>query len=118
MASAEKKISIFYFLDLILDVKKAVDKIIKLSKESKDPTNLCLHQLCPNLYAILSDGLKEEIETPFGPIRNSVWGVVEASSQNGPMIQTLNELVQRLNRDDVFTEGLIKFNAFVFGLIK
>lgn len=92
---------------------------MKLSQETEeDPINLCLHHLCPSLYAVLSDGLKEEIETAFGAIRNSVWSVIEASSQNGPMTQTLNELVQRLNRDDVFTEGLIKFNAFIFGLIK
>lgn len=100
-------------------MKNAVEKVLKFWKESQeDPTNLCLHHLCPSLYAILSDGLKEEIETPFGPIRNAVWNVVEGSSQSGPMTQTLNELVQRLNRDDVFTEGLIKFNAFIFGLIK
>ncbi|KAK6644331.1 hypothetical protein RUM43_000598 [Polyplax serrata] len=104
--------------ELVLDVKNAVEKVLKFWKESQeDPTNLCLHHLCPSLYAILSDGLKEEIETPFGPIRNAVWNVIEGSSQSGPMTQTLNELVQRLNRDDVFTEGLIKFNAFIFGLI-
>lgn len=100
-------------------MKDAVDKILKLSPESTgDLANLCLYQLCPSLYAVLSDGLKEEIDTPFGPIKSSVWNVIEASSQKGPMTLTLNELVQRLNRDDIFTEGLIKFNAFIFGLLK
>ena len=106
-----------------MDVRKAVEKIVAHSRSDYDNkqeelANLCLHRLCPSLYAILSDGLKEQIATQFGPIRNSVWSVVEASAQQGPMTQTLNELVQRLNRDDVLSEGLVKFNAFVFGLLK
>nr|CAD7393197.1 unnamed protein product [Timema cristinae] len=36
---------------------------------------------------------------------------------SGPMTKALNELVLRLNSEDVLTEGLVKFNAFVFGLL-
>ncbi|KAL0271791.1 UNVERIFIED_CONTAM: hypothetical protein PYX00_008782 [Menopon gallinae] len=120
--TAESGCFLLHKRELIFDVKNAVEKIIHRSainndKLLEDLSNLCLHHLCPSLYAVLSDGLKEEIDTPFGAIRNSVWGVIEASSQQGPLTETLNHLVQRLNRDDVLSEGLVKFNAFVFGLL-
>ncbi|CAG2058873.1 unnamed protein product [Timema podura] len=79
--------------------------------------HLALTKLCPALYAVLCDGLKPSLETAFGTINNSAWQVVEASAQQGPMTKALNELVLRLNSEDVLTEGLIKFNAFVFGLL-
>ncbi|CAG9823829.1 unnamed protein product [Phaedon cochleariae] len=78
---------------------------------------LALTTLCPALYAVLSDGLKPSIETSFGAINNSVWQVVEASAQQGPLTKALNELVMRINSEDAITEGLVKFNAFVFGLL-
>lgn len=36
----------------------------------------------------------------------------------GPMTRALHDLVMKLNSEDVLSEGLIKFNAFVFGLLK
>ncbi|KAJ8961767.1 hypothetical protein NQ318_021368 [Aromia moschata] len=78
---------------------------------------LALTTLCPALYAVLSDGLKPCLETSFGAINNSVWQVVEASAQQGPLTKALNELVMRINSEDAITEGLVKFNAFVFGLL-
>ncbi|KAJ8915224.1 hypothetical protein NQ315_015447, partial [Exocentrus adspersus] len=78
---------------------------------------LALTTLCPALYAVLSDGLKPCLETSFGAINNSVWQVVEASAQQGPLTKALNDLVMRINSEDVITEGLVKFNAFVFGLL-
>ncbi|GLV31098.1 uncharacterized protein CBL_12172 [Carabus blaptoides fortunei] len=78
---------------------------------------LVLSSLCPSLYALLNDGLKPTLDTPFGAINNSVWQVVEASAQQGPLTKALNELVMRINTEDVFSEGLLKFNAFVFGLL-
>lgn len=78
---------------------------------------LTLSLLCPALYAVLSDGLKPSLETSFGTIHNSVWQVVEASAQQGPLTKPLNELVMRINSEDAISEGLIKFNAFVFGLL-
>lgn len=78
---------------------------------------LALTCLCPALYAVLSDGLKSSLETSFGAIGNSVWQVVEASAQQGPLTKALNELVMRINAEDAITEGLVKFNAFVFGLL-
>ncbi|GJQ82071.1 hypothetical protein Trydic_g6943 [Trypoxylus dichotomus] len=78
---------------------------------------LALSCLCPSLYAVLSDGLKPTLETSFGAIGNSVWQVVEASAHQGPLTKALNELVMRINAEDAITEGLVKFNAFVFGLL-
>lgn len=85
---------------------------------------------------MLSDGLKPCLETSFGAINNSVWQVVEASSQQGPLTKALNDLVMRINSEDVISEGLgkwqsftwlvpqvpdvifaVKFNAFIFGLL-
>ncbi|CAH1127170.1 unnamed protein product [Ceutorhynchus assimilis] len=78
---------------------------------------LALSTLCPALYAVLSDGLKPCLETSFGAINNSVWQVVEASSQQGPLTKALNDLVMKINSEDVISEGLVKFNAFIFGLL-
>ncbi|XP_049797885.1 uncharacterized protein LOC126215254 [Schistocerca nitens] len=78
---------------------------------------IALGKLCPALYAALCDGLRPELDTAFGPIPNSLWQVVEASAQKDPMTKSLNELVLRINSEDVFTEGIMKFNAFVLGLL-
>ncbi|XP_066600357.1 uncharacterized protein [Prorops nasuta] len=113
---------------MVLSVNRAVDLLMKYW--NSEPTNgwtdydekdecaqLCLTNLCPALYSIMSDGLKPNISSAFGPITNSVWQVVEASSQQGPLTKTLNELVQKINGEDVMTEGMLKFHAFVFGLL-
>lgn len=94
-------------------------ELITLGDSSVNPTcaKLALSTLCPALYAVLSDGLKPNLETSFGALGNSVWQVVEASSQQGPLTKSLNELVMRINSEDAITEGLVKFNAFVFGLL-
>jgi hypothetical protein len=39
--------------------------------------------LCPAIYAALSDGLLPQIQTLFGSVPNSLWKVVEISSQLG-----------------------------------
>ncbi|KAK0174540.1 hypothetical protein PV327_010300 [Microctonus hyperodae] len=111
---------------MILSVNKSIDLLIKYwnkiqrSNEFNDKNEcaqICLSNLCPAIYAIMSDGLKPHLNSTFGPISNSVWQIVEASSQQGPLTNTLNELVQKINSEDFITEGLIKFNSFVFGLL-
>ncbi|XP_012521418.1 uncharacterized protein LOC105827813 isoform X2 [Monomorium pharaonis] len=113
---------------MVLSVNKAVDLLLKYwnadsnhsrpnYNERNECAQICLSNLCPALYAIMSDGLKPHLNSTFGPITNSVWQVVEASSQQGPLTKTLNELVQRINGEDVITEGMLKFHAFVFGLL-
>lgn len=117
---------------LIQGVSDAVEKVIQHFSAATNQTELnqlgdsqvnpqcakaALNYLCPALYAVLSDGLKPNLETSFGAIGNSVWQVVEASAQQGPLTKALNELVMRINGEDVITEGVVKFNAFVFGLL-
>ncbi|XP_034173860.2 uncharacterized protein LOC117601331 isoform X2 [Osmia lignaria lignaria] len=113
---------------MILSANKAVDLLLKYwnSESTHSRSNysdknecaqICLSNLCPALYAIMSDELKPHLNSTFGPITNSVWQVVEASSQQGPLTKTLNELVQKINGEDVITEGMLKFHAFVFGLL-
>ncbi|KAF5277375.1 hypothetical protein FQA39_LY06188 [Lamprigera yunnana] len=93
--------------------------LITLGDSNYNPlcAKIALSSLCPAIYAVLSDGLKENLETSFGPISNSVWQVVEASAQQGPLTKALNDLVMRINSEDAISEGLVKFNAFVFGLL-
>ncbi|XP_076253104.1 uncharacterized protein LOC143191665 isoform X4 [Rhynchophorus ferrugineus] len=117
---------------LINGVLEAVDQVMQhfspasnqqelnaLGDSSINPAcaKLTLSTLCPALYAILSDGLKPCIETSFGAINNSVWQVVEALAQQGPLTKALNDLVMKINNEDVISEGLVKFNAFIFGLL-
>ena len=117
------------FSEMVSSVNRAVDLLLKYwnadsnhsrpnYNERNECAQICLSNLCPALYAIMSDGLKPHLNSTFGPITNSVWQVVEASSQQGPLTKTLNELVQRINGEDVITEGMLKFHAFVFGLLK
>ncbi|XP_050563027.1 uncharacterized protein LOC118269872 isoform X17 [Spodoptera frugiperda] len=87
------------------------------SKESPACAKIALNALCPALYAIFRDGLKENIETSFGAVNNSVWQMVEATARQGPITKSLNELVLRINSEDAVTEGLVKFNAFILGLL-
>ncbi|CAG4970457.1 unnamed protein product [Parnassius apollo] len=87
------------------------------SKQSPACAKIALNALCPALYAIFRDGLKESIETSFGAVNNSVWQMVEATARQGPITKSLNELVLRINSEDAVTEGLVKFNAFILGLL-
>ncbi|XP_053606041.1 uncharacterized protein LOC128672725 isoform X9 [Plodia interpunctella] len=87
------------------------------SKQSPACAKIALNALCPALYAIFRDGLKENIETSFGAVNNSVWQMVEATARQGPITKSLNELVLRINSEDAVTEGLVKFNAFILGLL-
>ncbi|XP_045496754.1 uncharacterized protein LOC123695089 isoform X3 [Colias croceus] len=87
------------------------------SKQSPACAKIALNALCPALYAIFRDGLKENIETSFGAVNNSVWQMVESTARQGPITKSLNELVLRINSEDAVTEGLVKFNAFILGLL-
>ncbi|CAH3982433.1 unnamed protein product [Pieris brassicae] len=87
------------------------------SKQSPTCAKIALNALCPALYAIFRDGLKENIETSFGAVNNSVWQMVESTARQGPITKSLNELVLRINSEDAVTEGLVKFNAFILGLL-
>ncbi|VVC92548.1 unnamed protein product [Leptidea sinapis] len=77
------------------------------SKNSPACAKIALNALCPALYAIFRDGLRESIDTSFGAVDNSVWQMVEATARQ----------VLRINSEDAVTEGLVKFNAFILGLL-
>ncbi|KAJ1520827.1 hypothetical protein ONE63_003918 [Megalurothrips usitatus] len=130
--SGQKKADLHSKKALVVAVSDAVEEVISHFNGASTPgecsrlgdsaltpavANSVIGTLCPALYAVLSDGLLPNIATAFGDISNSVWQVVEASAQQGHMTRSLNELVLRLNSEDVFSEGLLKFNAFVFGLL-
>ncbi|XP_017885520.1 uncharacterized protein LOC108628252 isoform X3 [Ceratina calcarata] len=113
---------------MILSANRAVDSLLKYwnsesghnrqnYNDKNECAQICVSTLCPALYAVMLDGLKPHLNSTFGPITNSVWQVVEASSQQGPVTKALNELVQKINGEDVITEGMLKFHAFVFGLL-
>ncbi|XP_042859970.1 uncharacterized protein LOC122245907 isoform X6 [Penaeus japonicus] len=117
---------------LVLSVRAAVEKLvthfaaassqqekIKLGTSSLNPTvaQIALEKLCPAVYALLSDGLHPSLHSLFGKINNSVWRVVEVTSQISPSTKALNDLVLTLNSEECLSEGPIKFNAFIFGLL-
>ena len=50
---------------------------------------LALDKLCPAVYALLSDGLHPSLQSLFGKINNSVWRVIEVTSQISELKWTL-----------------------------
>lgn len=53
------------------------------SKDSPACAKIALNALCPALYAVFRDGLKESIDTSFGAVNNSVWQVIETTARQG-----------------------------------
>lgn len=56
------------------------------SLQTPEVAQIALEKLCPAIYALLSDGLLPSLHSLFGKISNSVWRVVEATSQMGKRI--------------------------------
>lgn len=65
---------------LLADVLEAIETIVE---EGNGSPRLIVGILCPALYGLFSDGLRESIDTPFGLANNSVWQVIEASARQG-----------------------------------
>ncbi|CAG0881666.1 unnamed protein product [Darwinula stevensoni] len=104
--------------DLVRNMRKAVESFTCCEwQELNSLHNWVLEELSPTLYAILSDGLFPKINTLFGPVQNSVWRVVETTSQAGLCTKALQDLVLHLNTDEHLVEGPLKFNAFICGLL-
>ncbi|XP_043191354.1 uncharacterized protein LOC122364734 [Amphibalanus amphitrite] len=78
---------------------------------------LVLDRLCPALYTLLGDGLLTRLDTAFGPVHNSVWRLVESACPPGICPQPLSDLVLKVNNEEELSESVLKFNAFVFGLL-
>ncbi|XP_047738503.1 uncharacterized protein LOC108671312 isoform X3 [Hyalella azteca] len=115
---------------LVMSVRVAVEKLVSHfshSHAAKPKPNgsggssvaaqLTLEKLCPAIYALLSDGLQPSLHSLFGKIANSVWKMIEATSQMGPTTKALSDLVLTLNSEECLSEGPMKFNAFIFGLL-
>lgn len=98
----------FLFPALVSNVTDAVEMLIQHfspatdqaelaflgdSKQSPACAKIALNALCPALYAIFRDGLKENIETSFGAVNNSVWQMVEATARQGKLRQKSNTYV-------------------------
>ena len=48
-----------------------------------DIGHFILKQLCPMIYAVLADGLRTNVRSLFGKMKNCVWNVVEATATQG-----------------------------------
>ena len=57
---------------------------------------IALEKLCPAVYALLSDGLHPSLHSLFGKISNSVWRVIEATSQMGKINFNIFKLIEFL----------------------
>lgn len=86
------KINIFQFnnktlicLDLVRNCCFGAEKLAFCldNDYTEDLHSVVLDVLCPALYALFSENLKSVLETSFGSVNNSVWQVIEASSQQG-----------------------------------
>ncbi|XP_013405076.1 uncharacterized protein LOC106169948 isoform X4 [Lingula anatina] len=117
---------------LVMEVIKARDVILQHFSRAKDPVqklqllstedtpavgHLVQDHLCRAIQHILSDGLKPELLSLFGKVKNSEWRVVEASTELGPSTKALHELVQRLETLTYLSTTQTKLDAFIFGLL-
>ncbi|XP_050433042.1 uncharacterized protein LOC126840973 isoform X2 [Adelges cooleyi] len=111
--------SISHKKDLVRNCCFAAEKIAFCldNDYTEDLHSVVLDVLCPALYALFSENLKPMLETSFGAVHNSVWHVIESSSQQGVLSTALNELTMKINNELALNEGVMKFNAFIFGLM-
>ena len=105
----------FENLALVEDVLESVN-LISNEPNRRNIPDLISKKLSVSLYAIFSDDLKPKIDSSFGTINNSVWQVIEALAYQYDHM--LSDLVLTINSDKRMVDGLHKFNAFIFGLIK
>ncbi|XP_071943558.1 uncharacterized protein [Antedon mediterranea] len=79
---------------------------------------LVLDHLCPAIANILKDGMKPYIRNYIiGRAKNSIWQVVEATTELGPGTRSLYELVCLIQEQKSLSTDMLKFNAFIFGLL-
>ncbi|XP_033114777.1 uncharacterized protein LOC117115180 [Anneissia japonica] len=79
---------------------------------------LVLNHLCPAIANIIKDGMKPYIRNfIIGRMKNSIWQVVEATTELGPGTRSLYELVCLIQEQKSLSTDALKFNAFIFGLL-
>ncbi|XP_059479396.1 uncharacterized protein LOC132199038 isoform X3 [Neocloeon triangulifer] len=105
------------FADMVSTMRVACQQYCSCLSDPDTLQTVALQQICPALTDILSHGLRPEVDTGFGMVSNSAWRVVEAAAHSGQIAKALNDLLMRVNADDMLTEGPLKVNAFIFGLI-
>eukprot|EP00095_Tigriopus_kingsejongensis_P007243 maker-scaffold435_size171904-snap-gene-0.29 protein:Tk07243 transcript:maker-scaffold435_size171904-snap-gene-0.29-mRNA-1 annotation:"hypothetical protein KGM_08503" len=112
---------------LFITLYQAVERLLMYQEDpgtsgmSPSTSARCIlfHELCPALYAIMSDGLKNEVITSFGRMKTTVWSVIEALTRQGQAAaQSTCDLVMLLNTKFAATgEDERKFAGFVAGLL-
>jgi hypothetical protein len=116
--STHSKLVFLIIADMVSSVRVSCQQYSACLSDNETLQTIALQQICPALTAILSHGLRPEVDTGFGMVSNSAWRVVEAAAHSGQIAKALNDLLMRVNADDLLTEGPLKVNAFIFGLIK
>ncbi|XP_063802676.1 AP-4 complex accessory subunit RUSC1 isoform X1 [Pseudophryne corroboree] len=77
---------------------------------------LILNHLCPSLYALLGDGLKQyQKDVIVGRRRLSPWSLVETSSKTGP--KSLQAVYSKVSSLQQLRDPQRRFNAFIYGLL-
>lgn len=119
----------FLISGLFITLYQAVERLLIYQEDDQGSSGMsasasarCIlfHELCPALYAIMSDGLKPEVITSFGRMKTTVWSVIEALTRQGPSsAQSTCDLVMLLNSKFAASgEDERKFAGFVAGLLK
>ncbi|XP_029307902.1 uncharacterized protein rusc1 isoform X2 [Cottoperca gobio] len=79
---------------------------------------LVLQCLCPALHSLLTDGLKpHQSDLIAGRRPNSAWGLVQASTRQGPKTQGLFNLQVCVGELPQLRQSKHRFNAFLLGLL-
>lgn len=89
------------FLDLVRNCCFGAEKIAFCldNDYTEDLHSVVLDVLCPALYALFSENIRSVLETSFGSVNNSVWQVLEASSQQGSFISYYNHSILSIQID-------------------
>ncbi|XP_077868566.1 uncharacterized protein LOC102802905 [Saccoglossus kowalevskii] len=83
-----------------------------------DIGHMILQYVCPGIASILTDGLQPYGRSVIvGRIKNNIWNVVEATTKLGPGTKQLNDVVAHIINLKNLTDSMVKFNAFIFGLL-
>uniref|UniRef100_UPI00358F36C3 AP-4 complex accessory subunit RUSC2-like isoform X2 n=1 Tax=Myxine glutinosa TaxID=7769 RepID=UPI00358F36C3 len=118
---------------LVQAVNSAVDLVVAHFGTTRDPGlkakmgdsaicpnvgHLLLKYLCPAIAGALGDGLRPfQLDFIVGRRKNSLWHVVEASTQPGTSTKALNALYSQLSQMLELSTNTMRFNAFIFGLL-
>jgi len=130
--SSESSVDIVHKRELVLDVMKAVETLLKYFSQTRDHSEkvrlgntkecpevgrLVLEHLCPAIQAIILDGQKPHVNSLFGKVKNSPWKFVEDSAEMGQSVEAIHNLVKSLKSLKFLNTPWLFFNAFICGLL-